>query len=203
MSFSILIFFLFFFFFSSRRRHTRSYGDWSSDVCSSDLMFFNLVEQPFDFPDLFLPARRQLQRQICQSEMDGDQQLAGLIVDRVSDALYLFLECFVELSEGLNGVLESALRHFVRRHALGPKITAYLDELSWGSPVDRILKQFLQDLMVKRDQLQQALGFRNRTTAQLVSSAQHRFASAHCLITQRLRVLVLKLHLLSFFLPRV
>src|SRR5437867_6623119 len=29
------------FFFSSRRRHTRSYGDWSSDVCSSDL-FFNL-----------------------------------------------------------------------------------------------------------------------------------------------------------------
>src|SRR5438094_763829 len=28
---------LFFFFFSSRRRHTRSYGDWSSDECSSDL----------------------------------------------------------------------------------------------------------------------------------------------------------------------
>src|SRR5207248_3782402 len=27
----------FIFFFSSRRRHTRSYGDWSSDVCSSDL----------------------------------------------------------------------------------------------------------------------------------------------------------------------
>src|SRR5437867_10067837 len=26
-----------YFFFSSRRRHTRSYGDWSSDVCSSDL----------------------------------------------------------------------------------------------------------------------------------------------------------------------
>src|SRR5437867_5766292 len=29
--------FFVFFFFSSRRRHTRSYGDWSSDVCSSDL----------------------------------------------------------------------------------------------------------------------------------------------------------------------
>src|SRR6266576_3523796 len=28
----------FFFFFSSRRRHTRSLRDWSSDVCSSDLM---------------------------------------------------------------------------------------------------------------------------------------------------------------------
>src|SRR5438874_7160564 len=29
---------LFFFFFSSRRRHTRSLRDWSSDVCSSDLV---------------------------------------------------------------------------------------------------------------------------------------------------------------------
>src|SRR3989454_10781764 len=28
----------FFFFFSSRRRHTRLQGDWSSDVCSSDLL---------------------------------------------------------------------------------------------------------------------------------------------------------------------
>src|SRR3712207_8256826 len=26
------------FFFSSRRRHTRYWRDWSSDVCSSDLM---------------------------------------------------------------------------------------------------------------------------------------------------------------------
>src|SRR6266516_6768392 len=31
------IFLIIFFFFSSRRRHTISYGDWSSDVCSSDL----------------------------------------------------------------------------------------------------------------------------------------------------------------------
>src|SRR5438046_1202651 len=31
---------VFFFFFSSRRRHTRLVSDWSSDVCSSDLIFF-------------------------------------------------------------------------------------------------------------------------------------------------------------------
>src|SRR5699024_12191023 len=30
------------FFFSSRRRHTRSKRDWSSDVCSSDLMYLIL-----------------------------------------------------------------------------------------------------------------------------------------------------------------
>src|SRR5438876_7505958 len=33
----MIFFFYFFFFFSSRRRHTRWTGDWSSDVCSSDL----------------------------------------------------------------------------------------------------------------------------------------------------------------------
>src|SRR5437764_13863371 len=33
-----------FFFFSSRRRHTRYIGDWSSEVCSSDLR--SLVREP-------------------------------------------------------------------------------------------------------------------------------------------------------------
>src|SRR5207253_4031953 len=31
------------FFFSSRRRHTRWPRDWSSDVCSSDLVAMNLL----------------------------------------------------------------------------------------------------------------------------------------------------------------
>src|SRR5256885_10708041 len=34
-----------FFFFSSRRRHTRLQGDWSSDVCSSDL---DIMADPLD-----------------------------------------------------------------------------------------------------------------------------------------------------------
>src|SRR5437016_7041205 len=33
-----VFFCFFFFFFSSRRRHTRLVSDWSSDVCSSDLL---------------------------------------------------------------------------------------------------------------------------------------------------------------------
>src|SRR6266496_3154993 len=32
-----------FFFFSSRRRHTRSLRDWSSDVCSSDLLIPRII----------------------------------------------------------------------------------------------------------------------------------------------------------------
>src|SRR5699024_11883524 len=34
----LVSYFICFFFFSSRRRHTRSKRDWSSDVCSSDLV---------------------------------------------------------------------------------------------------------------------------------------------------------------------
>src|SRR5256885_1553695 len=41
------------FFFSSRRRHTRLQGDWSSDVCSSDLfqpeaLNFRIVAAAYD-----------------------------------------------------------------------------------------------------------------------------------------------------------
>src|SRR5207302_6196727 len=36
--FSLFVFVSIFFFFSSRRRHTRFSRDWSSDVCSSDLL---------------------------------------------------------------------------------------------------------------------------------------------------------------------
>src|SRR5690606_40094544 len=34
-----------FFFFSSRRRHTRFSRDWSSDVCSSDLILTGTIAQ--------------------------------------------------------------------------------------------------------------------------------------------------------------
>src|SRR5258705_8925524 len=42
-----MVFFHLFFFFSSRRRHTRCLSDWSSDVCSSDLV---LLQKSFGAP---------------------------------------------------------------------------------------------------------------------------------------------------------
>src|SRR5205809_3480255 len=54
----------FFFFFSSRRRHTRCSRDWSSDVCSSDLLDLNtnkedpfFVCQPYGVPRVGPPAK--------------------------------------------------------------------------------------------------------------------------------------------------
>src|SRR5437762_14300137 len=44
------------FFFSSRRRHTRYIGDWSSDVCSSDLEFLALDIEDLVAVDRVIPV---------------------------------------------------------------------------------------------------------------------------------------------------
>src|SRR2546426_12841883 len=51
---------MFFFFFSSRRRHTRLQGDWSSDVCSSDLIGSIVAETMRGTSSL--PAARRARR---------------------------------------------------------------------------------------------------------------------------------------------
>src|SRR3989442_10570612 len=50
----------FFFFFSSRRRHTRCGRDWSSDVCSSDLV--GVVEMPVRIDHEFHGRAESLER---------------------------------------------------------------------------------------------------------------------------------------------
>src|ERR1035441_10340931 len=56
---SLMLLYRVFFFFSSRRRHTRCLSDWSSDVCSSDLMSLRSGRLPFlGREDEFLDHRR-------------------------------------------------------------------------------------------------------------------------------------------------
>src|SRR2546426_9306963 len=52
------------FFFSSRRRHTRLQGDWSSDVCSSDL-YTGSLSDPLRFDHTSSHRRSSLTR--CRS----------------------------------------------------------------------------------------------------------------------------------------
>src|SRR5256885_12083132 len=64
------------FFFSSRRRHTRLQGDWSSDVCSSDLprLIPDLLESRCDvamFAVGILPQRQQ-QLRFTQPYLSSD-----------------------------------------------------------------------------------------------------------------------------------
>src|SRR5688500_20356060 len=60
------------FFFSSRRRHTRLQGDWSSDVCSSDL-FENPVQ-----PHPHRCFRRQVDSgDRCRGETRSEERRVG------------------------------------------------------------------------------------------------------------------------------
>src|SRR5258707_5756997 len=69
-----------FFFFSSRRRHTRYWRDWSSDVCSSDLLA--ALDQPMLVGGVVRPGLMQ------GAEIVPHQHVAfGPFVDRKSTRL--------------------------------------------------------------------------------------------------------------------
>src|SRR5438034_11138792 len=75
----------YFFFFSSRRRHTRSLCDWSSDVCSSDLVVPAATGQcaPIRAPGqglhlLRMPQKPQAQAQAaCLSQLRSEERRVG------------------------------------------------------------------------------------------------------------------------------
>src|SRR5256885_8490564 len=64
------------FFFSSRRRHTRLQGDWSSDVCSSDLVLEELRKlrtEPVEETEL-----RRVRRGVIANAIYGRESVHGL-----------------------------------------------------------------------------------------------------------------------------
>src|SRR5437762_12705771 len=62
------------FFFSSRRRHTRYIGDWSSDVCSSDLNVYRDTKRHVD-------VVRRAERRQAGGEPDNIDVTVGVAID--------------------------------------------------------------------------------------------------------------------------
>src|SRR5699024_12172583 len=70
------------FFFSSRRRHTRSKRDWSSDVCSSDLIAPSKRQPCCSNVPTILPVKdgqRGAQRRCCTSPERLSNRASGKI----------------------------------------------------------------------------------------------------------------------------
>src|SRR3989440_3293805 len=67
-----------FFFFSSRRRHTRSDRDWSSDVCSSDLL-------PIRIP----PAHVHVEQGACLDTAQAQMDVGGALARMPRAAVHL------------------------------------------------------------------------------------------------------------------
>src|SRR5207302_2902262 len=65
------------FFFSSRRRHTRFSRDWSSDVCSSDLIYGTLLsDMQSNYTTIFLRQEFLVQ---------GRGAITNLLINHQSD----------------------------------------------------------------------------------------------------------------------
>src|SRR5690348_15907613 len=100
----------FFFFFSSRRRHTRWTGDWSSDVCSSDLLLHApselLPAGRLEQPDSLLPVQQLLDCRADRmlalpSRIDANAALARQYTLRVEHLHSVVRE---QLDKGLQAV---------------------------------------------------------------------------------------------------
>src|SRR3989440_3805852 len=129
-----------FFFFSSRRRHTRSDRDWSSDVCSSDLVIKlwtngrrpspeevqNLIYVSFRDPgvgaingqvgDLHLRAAKKFQSPkaqqiwVAQQEIKLAEQRANAKADEIKRVMTIIRQGQVKAAQAKKEMVEANLR---------------------------------------------------------------------------------------------
>src|SRR5690606_5308887 len=108
------------FFFSSRRRHTRFSRDWSSDVCSSDLL---LLQLDLSSPFVFIAG--------LGIGDDGFQRSALGSVFRNSARAFVF----ARNHRGLGHGLPSALCSLLQFQFLNGKLNALSKARPWSSLV--------------------------------------------------------------------
>src|SRR5256885_15233328 len=115
-----------FFFFSSRRRHTRLQGDWSSDVCSSDLEYVG--QEHLIGPGK--PLRAQIERDDIGSLIFwgppgiGKTTLAKIIAKMTRAD-------FIEFSAVLSGIKEikQVMADAERGRQYGTRTIVFVDEI--------------------------------------------------------------------------
>src|SRR3989475_3312618 len=148
----------FFFFFSSRRRHTRFDCDWSSDVCSSDLV--SHLESVLDFinfrvggKDNFIEFGKGRRRKGITFEVPR-QSLVSATRWRIFDDLLIgnFMKTTLHGSWG-SGRLYPDFTPYVAKYAdnglarAPEEVAAYFDEYRRRAPVEflrhRLVQQYL------------------------------------------------------------
>src|SRR2546429_3133816 len=112
-----------FFFFSSRRRHTRCSRDWSSDVCSSDLLNCNssfLGELALAAARLPVPRKEELQfkSRAAWRYIGKDASLYDLENICTGKAVY-------GMDASIEGMVYASIEH---PPVLGGKVESYQDQ---------------------------------------------------------------------------
>src|SRR6266487_4314535 len=97
------------FFFSSRRRHTRWTGDWSSDVCSSDLG--EHLGRMIGRPDVDVRISEELDTLLqAETEVAVDFTRPGVVMDNVRWAI----EHVMHIVVGTSGIGPNDLEEIAR-----------------------------------------------------------------------------------------
>src|SRR5437879_13914957 len=96
----LYLFYIFFFFFSSRRRHTRYIGDWSSDVCSSDLKRQLLLAQKFGFLLLYNGPLIAELKSPAQAAKRGAADAASAAAAAIKEGFPSRAIIFLDIEEG-------------------------------------------------------------------------------------------------------
>src|SRR6478735_245908 len=117
--------FCFFFFFSSRRRHTRLQGDWSSDVCSSDL-----GSTPAYRPVLDVEGWGDAQPELNRLSKNGQwAEMADVITDEMISTI------------AVHGTPEQCAAEIVRRYGdVADRVCAYFP---FYEPSDELVAEFV------------------------------------------------------------
>src|SRR6266853_5919538 len=103
----MISYFCFFFFFSSRRRHTRFDCDWSSDVCSSDLLPSEEVAKEKQV-QVMTALRTETDEEIEAQIRDGayKSKQASLFQQQLDLAVELGLNVVIHQRDGWEDTLE-------------------------------------------------------------------------------------------------
>src|SRR5580698_2250983 len=115
---------MFFFFFSSRRRHTRLTCDWSSDVCSSDLVNEQLLLSGVRQHELIETAERMNAK--LQLEVADRKRMERALVN--SEKLAVTARFALTMAHEINNPLEAIanLVYLLAPLQTSPEAQAYI-----------------------------------------------------------------------------
>src|SRR2546430_7037888 len=110
-----------FFFFSSRRRHTRFDCDWSSDVCSSDLIWLSLLKKAASSSETtYFVSSDKKAFKTDQCLVDANE--AGAVVEILTD----ISDLLVQLADQVQVKLDESFPNVIG--LARPKILQYILE---------------------------------------------------------------------------
>src|SRR5882724_1090562 len=137
---------------------------------------FDLIQQFFNSGDVLMLVFRQAAAKFRKGQMDGHQAVARFVVHRVPNSLDFLLQGLVQVAQRLHRILKPAMRHFVRRQALGQEIGPGPQEIFARLSFLRRRNNILKRLMVKGRNLHQALAFHDGAAPEFVSAPKRGFA---------------------------